>query len=179
MKQHHNPILQATISRVRQLLERFEESKAIPHAVTKGSLREGYLKDFLATFVPSGFAISSGFVTDSKGVDVSPQLDLLLFDQSCLSSISMSAFCTVVPLEASRLTIEVKSVLRQEDFQQVKNQQDTIRKMRYSWTANDRAYLVTSNCLGIPQFIAAFETHVLETLFSSGLTRSLCSRSFA
>jgi hypothetical protein len=158
MKQHHNPIFRATISRVRQLLERFEESKAISHAATKGSLREGYLKDFLATFVPTGFAISSGFITDSKGEDVSPQLDLLVFDHSCLPSVVMSAFCTVVPLEASRLAIEVKSMLKQDDFAQIKTQQETIRKMRYSWTAKHRTHLMTSNCLGMPQFIAAFET---------------------
>ena len=158
MKKHRNPILQGTASRVRQLLERFEESKAIQHDSTKGSLREAYLKDFLAGFVPPGLAISSGFITDSRGADISPQLDLLVYDKCSLPSFVMSAFSTIVPLEASRLSIEVKSNLKQEHFEQIKGQQETIRKMRFAWTAQNRKYLSTTNCLGLPQFVVGFET---------------------
>jgi hypothetical protein len=158
MKKHRNPILRGTTSRVRQLLERFEESKAVRHDGTKGSLREAYLKDFLAEFVPPGLAISSGFITDSRGADISPQLDLLIYDKCSLPSFVMAAFSTIVPLEASRLSIEVKSNLKQEHFEQIKNQQETIRRMRFAWTAHDRKYLSTTNCLGLPQFVVAFET---------------------
>jgi hypothetical protein len=158
MKKHRNPILQGTASRVRQILERFEESKAIRHDATKGSLREAYLKDFLAGFVPPGLAISSGFITDSRGADISPQLDLLIYDTCSLPSFVMSAFSTIVPVEASRLSIEVKSNLKQEHFEQIRNQQETIRKMLLTRTAQNRKYLSTMNCPGLPQFVVAFET---------------------
>ena len=158
MKKHHNPILRGTTSRVRQLLEQFEESKAIRHDATKGSLREAYLKDFLAGFVPPDLAISSGFITDSRGADISPQLDLLIYDKRSLPSFVMSAFSTIVPLEASRLSVEVKSNLKHEHFDQIKCQQETIRKLRFAWTTQDRKYLSTTNCLGLSQFVVAFET---------------------
>ena len=138
MKRHLNPILQGTTSRVRQLVEQFEESKSIRHDATKGSLRETYLKDFLAEFVPHRLAISSGFITDSKGAEITPQLDLLVFDKASLPSFVMSAFCTIVPLEASRLAIEVKSNLKHEHFKQIKAQQEAIRRMRLAWTAKGR-----------------------------------------
>lgn len=158
MKKYRNAILQGMVSRVRQLLERYEESKSIRHDTTKGSLREAYLKDFVSEIVPPGLSTSSGFVTDNKGAEISPQLDLLIYDSYSLPGFIMSEFTTIVPLEAARLSIEVKSILKQDCFEQIKKQQETIRKMRYSWTTKNRTHLYTTNCLGLPQFVAAFET---------------------
>jgi len=158
MKKHRNPILLGVISRVQQLLERYKESNSIKHRATKGSLREAYLKEFLADFVPHGLSFSSGFVTDNRGEEISPQLDLVVFDPQCLPSFVLSEFATIVPLEAVRLVIEVKSKLVQEDFKQIKAQQDSFRKMRLAKTDATRRGLRTVNCNGIPQFVVAFES---------------------
>jgi Domain of unknown function (DUF6602) len=79
MKHQRNPILRGVVSRVRQLLEQYRESEIIEHASTKGSLREAYLKQFLADFMPHPFAVTEGFVTDCRGDELSPQIDLLVF----------------------------------------------------------------------------------------------------
>lgn len=158
MKQHFNPILRTVESRIRQLVERYQESLAIPHSATKGSLREGYLKQFLAEFVPSSLQIRSGFVTDCRGLEISPQIDLLIFDPSSLPAISMDAFVTLLPIEAVRLSIEVKSTITKPDIEQVQLQQEIFRKMRYSFTTSKREYLTTVDCAGIPQFIVSFDS---------------------
>lgn len=82
MKRHVNAVLQVVESRVRQLLERYEESTAIEHKATKGSLREGYLRQFFAELVPNSVQLRSGFVTDCRGEVISPQIDLIAFDST-------------------------------------------------------------------------------------------------
>ena len=166
MKKQRNPILNGVASRIRQLLERYEESKTIQHDTTKGNLREAYLRQFLADFVPHTFAIKSGFVTDCRGDDISPQIDLLVFDKTSIPGFTLSEFITVVPLEAVRLGIEVKSHLKSSDYSQIKRQQDAIRRMRFAWATPDRKYMHTAGCPGISQIVFAFDSDCSkETLF--------------
>jgi hypothetical protein len=158
MKQHRNPILRGVVSRVRQLLEQYEESKVIQHDATKGSLREAYLKQFLADFIPYPFVLRSGFVTDCRGDTISPQIDLLVFDKTSIPGFSLNEFVTFVPLETVRLAIEVKSVLKASDIAQIERQQEAIRGMRIALTTPDRKYLKTVDCLGISQIVFAFDS---------------------
>lgn len=167
MKQHRNPILNGVTSRVRQLLERFEESECIAHAATKGSLREAYLRQFLSDLIPIPFGLRSGFVTDCRGEDISPQIDLIVFDKASIPAFALSEFVTLVPLESARLAIEVKSLLKSNDLDQVKRQQECVRRLRYSWTTIDRRYLHTVDCTGLLQHIVALDTSCSrETLLS-------------
>ncbi len=158
MKKHRNAILVGVASRIRQLLERYVESNAIPHDATKGSLREAYLRQFLADFVPHPFAIKSGFVTDCCGADISPQIDLLVFDKTSIPSFSLSEFITVVPLEAVRLGVEVKSRLDGSHYEQIKRQQDSVRRMHFVGTTLDRNLAEKVPCPGIPQIVFAFDS---------------------
>ena len=167
MKSHRNPILNGVTSRIRQLLERYEESKTIAHQATKGSLREAYLKQFLADFIPHPFAIKSGFVTDCRGDNISPQIDLLVFDITSIPSFTLSEFIVVVPLEAMRLCIEVKSLLKLSDYSQIQRQQEAIRKMRFAWATAGRELFHSKSCSGMTQIIFAFDTECSEeTLLS-------------
>lgn len=158
MKKQRNAILNGVASRIRQLLERYDESKAISHDTTKGSLREAYLRQFLADFVPHPFAIKSGFVTDSCGHDISPQIDLLVFDTKSIPGFNLSEFITVVPLETVRLVTEVKSRLDSSDYDQIKRQQDSIRRMRFVGCTLDRKFMGSRGCPGISQIVFAFES---------------------
>lgn len=154
--------MRGATSRVRQLLEKFKESNTIPHAATKGALREAYLRQFLAEFIPVPFEIKSGFVTDCRGAEVSPQIDLLVFDRTSIPAFALTDFVTIVPLEAARLAIEVKSTLRIRDLSQIKSQQESIRQMRFAWTTPRHEYLQTVDSLGITQHIVAFDTDCAE-----------------
>jgi hypothetical protein len=158
MKQQINPIVSVAISRVGILLQQYQESAAIAHAATKGSLREAYLKQFLAESIPQPLQVGSGFVTDAKGHDVSPQIDLLIFDPQNIPAYSMAAFVTVVPIEAAVLAVEVKSSIAKVDFDQIRRHQVSFRKMRPAYTAEGRKYLTTTNCLGVSTMLIAFDT---------------------
>ncbi|HEV8063166.1 MAG TPA: DUF6602 domain-containing protein [Gemmataceae bacterium] len=105
MKKQINPILSAAISRIRQFIGQYQESGSIDHRGTKGALREGYLKQFLAGFIPPAFTLKSGFVTDSQGVQISPQIDLLAFDKTSIPDFALSDFVTIVPIESVRLIL--------------------------------------------------------------------------
>lgn len=133
-KANRNPIYQGVVSRIRRLLQNFEESNAIKHAGTKGSLREAHLRQFLCDFVPLLFEIKSGFVTDSRGADISPQIDLRVFDKKSISTFALSDFATIVPLEAARLSVEVKSTSKSGHLAQITTQQKSIRRMGFTWT---------------------------------------------
>jgi hypothetical protein len=54
--------------------------------------------------------------------------------------------------------IEVKSVLQSTDFLQMSEQQASFRKMKLAMTTPDRKLLLRPSCVGVPQFIFAFET---------------------
>ena len=158
MKKHQNAILRGLKSRIRQLTEQFDETDAIRHNATKGSLREAYLKDFLANFVPQRLGVNSGFITDCRGDEISPQIDLLVFDQSQMPGFTISKFVTLVPIEASVMAIEVKSMLKSEHVDQIKAQQSSVRKMRFAATSLKRECLHTVDCIGIPTFVFALES---------------------
>ena len=162
MKEHHNPILLGVVSRIRQVLEKFDESSVIKHAGTKGSLREAYLRQFLSEFVSLPFELKSGFITDCRGAEISPQIDLLVFDRTSVPAFALSDFVSIIPLEAARLAIEVKSLLKSDDLAQIQIQQNSLRRMRFAWATAGREYLQTFNCLGISQFVVAFDTDCAE-----------------
>lgn len=158
MKSNLNTILRGVVSRIRQLREQFEESGILEHNSTKGSLREAYLRQFLADFVPHPFEITSGFITDSLGEHISPQLDLIVYDRTSIPGIAMSQFVSVLPIESVRLLIEAKSVLKASHFQQIQGQQSVMRQLRMAWTTESRRYLRTADCPGVPQFVIALDS---------------------
>jgi hypothetical protein len=158
MKTHRNAILKGVVSRLRQLREQYEESAIIEHNATKGSLREAYLKQFLADFVPYPFVLTSGFITDCRGDRITPQIDLLVFDRTSVPAFALNQFVSILPLETVRLLIEVKSLLQAKHFQQIQEQQAAIRELRFAWTTEGRKYLKMVDCAGMSHFVFAFET---------------------
>jgi hypothetical protein len=171
MKYHRNAIVKGIVSRIRQLREQYIESAIIEHSSTKGSLREAYLKQFLADFVPHPFVLTSGFVTDCRGDRITPQIDLLLLDRTSVPGFALSQFVTVVPLEAVRLSIEVRSILQSTHFQQLQAQQNAIREFRFAWTTEGRKYLKTVDCAGLPQFVFAFESECSKETLTDWFSR--------
>jgi hypothetical protein len=163
MKNHQNAILKGALSRVRQLREQYRESSVIEHNPTKGTLREGYLKQFLAEFIPSPFEVTSGFITDCYGDRISPQIDLLVFDRTSIPGLALSRFVAILPLESVRLAIEAKSILTTADFEQIRLQQQAIRQLRFAFTTEDRGYLMTEEASGVPTFIFAFDSQCSES----------------
>lgn len=158
MKTQLNPILQIVVSRVVQLLARYDESSAITHSATKGSLREGYLKQFLVDFIPPSLSVKSGFVSDSVGQEISPQIDLIVFDPTFIPAVALNDYVAILPIECVRLVVEVKSALKKHDIQQIVEQQTSLRKLRHSFTTSQRKYLCSVDSAGASQFVVAFDS---------------------
>lgn len=52
----------------------------LPHPTSQGDLREDAWISFLKSFLPSRYAVSKGFVFDSRG-EISDQIDVIIYDR--------------------------------------------------------------------------------------------------
>jgi hypothetical protein len=158
MKMKSNVILRSMQARIQQLKSHFMESESIQHSSTKGSLREAYLKQFISHTVPIRYKVNTGFITDSASSEISPQIDLVVYDTQDLPALTMSDFVTIVPIESAQCVIEVKSTLQAAHFDQLAEQQSAFRRMRFATTTSRRELLDTVDCLAIPSIGFAYET---------------------
>jgi hypothetical protein len=88
-----------------------EQARAIgvfDHPTAKGDGREDLLRRFLTERVGTTFGVSKAEIVDSEG-NTSGELDVVIFDQSVASSLSVLGERRVVRAEAVAVTIEVKS----------------------------------------------------------------------
>lgn len=157
-KKHSNPILSAATARIEQLRARYKESASINHSSTKGSLREAYLRQFLSEFIPSQFKVTSGFICDCGHADISPQIDLIVFDDSSLPKFALSEFVSIVPVEAARVIIEVKSTLAADTFEQMQRVADSTKAMTIAWIGQLRELASAAPSNLVPQAVFAFDS---------------------
>jgi hypothetical protein len=85
--------------------------KSIFHAGEKGRSLEGEVMSFLRTFLPTEYALSTGFVVyhSAGGIRLSPQLDIVIYDPLRTGPIARLSTCDVFPLEAVYGYVEVKA----------------------------------------------------------------------
>lgn len=95
-------LLQIIKSRVEVL------NSIIGHALTKGEENEKVVYDFITSFLPKKYAISSGQLIDSHG-SLSRQCDLIIFDKENHSDILLNERMKVIPLDICYATMEVKT----------------------------------------------------------------------
>jgi len=158
MKTHENAILLGLRARIQQLKSQLKESNAIDHDGTRGELREAYLKQFFHDFISMPFEITSGFMTDSSGSEISPQIDLIIYDRSSILGFPLNDLVMILPVESVRVIMEIKSTVRGNTLKQARTQQDAIRQMRLVLTEKNRKYLTAANCRGIPQIIVGYKS---------------------
>jgi hypothetical protein len=88
------------------------------HNATAGFLREKYIVKFLEDMTPWGISLTSGVLFDAGDL-VSPQLDLIVVNNSILPAIALHEQLSMVPIEAALLTAEIKSTLNSEGLNQL------------------------------------------------------------
>lgn len=155
--QAHTPYASALVSSAKQLREKYNEAGVITHAVTKGALREAYLRGFIRGLMPGGCHTTSGFITDSKG-QLTPQLDIIGFDDT-LPSISLDTDIKMVPIEATKFWIEVKSNLKTKHLENIKQRLSSVENMTWSMLLGAKPADFRPQFL--PRgFIVAFESEV-------------------
>ncbi len=86
----------------------------IVHAGEKGRALESAVSEFLRSFLPDEYGISTGFiVSESNGtITTSPQLDIIIYDAVRGGPIARLESCDVFPLESVVAYLEVKTALR-------------------------------------------------------------------
>lgn len=105
----------------RKLQADFDISRGIEHRGSKGTAREGAIKDFLSDFVPRVAAVTGNAELISTDGQVSGQCDLLVVDASTPPLWSSDSVQTV-PIESCHAWIEVKSDL-------------TVKELTTAWDA--------------------------------------------
>lgn len=154
-----NRINGAIKAKLKGLVAQLDETKSIEHSLSKGSLREKYLKDFLRKVLPSNFIISGGFICDSAN-EISKQIDLILCDTTKLPQILLSEEVSLVPVECTIGTIEVKSILNEAVLEQIQKQIESIGSQRIAnWKKKKGKF-------GVRHYIFAYESNVSEKKIS-------------
>ena len=120
-----NKVRDIFVARIEQLMSQYEESRTIKHGPTVGAMREAYLKNFLREVLPTKYSPVSGFIADMRD-NITPQLDLIFADMSELPTVSLVNDTVIVPAEIVLMTAEVKSTIKSEDIDQVKEQRKAI-----------------------------------------------------
>lgn len=83
----------------------------IAHPGEFGAYREGLVKEFLQLFVPERLQVGSGFAINASE-QVSPQLDIILYDPAVTPKFENSSHQRFFPIESICGVGEVKSILR-------------------------------------------------------------------
>lgn len=159
-----NPIQKIVSSRLSSLIGQYESVEAIPHMLTRGQLREGFLIDFFKEVIPQRLSINSGIICDASG-NTTNQLDLIVTDESFLPSMGFEGRIAVVPVESSLMTAEIKTTLTTAALDQVRTQNDSISGLRFTNRIVDGGLAVKDMAVTIPNLILAFKSNVnRETL---------------
>jgi hypothetical protein len=149
--------------------------KAISHAGEKGRSLEAEVTTLLRSFLPGEYGLTTGFVVyhTAKGLHLSSQLDIIIYDPIRSGPIARLATCDVLPLEAVYGYIEVKAVLKSSPDDTQRFADNSIEKClernkelrnmtdRRFWTpiVNDpvSAGLIRKEWVSIRSYIFAFE----------------------
>ena len=96
------------------LIARLEATRqTISHAGEKGRALESEISALIRSFLPAEYGISTGFIVyhADNGVNLSSQLDLIIYDALRSGPIARLGSCEVFPLEAVYAYVEVKASL--------------------------------------------------------------------
>lgn len=97
------------------LIARLEAIRqTISHAGEKGRALESEVAALISSFLPREYGISTGFIAyrAKNVIELSPQLDVIIYDALRSGPIARLGSCDVFPLEATYAYIEVKASLR-------------------------------------------------------------------
>jgi Domain of unknown function (DUF6602) len=107
MNQHSHSIF---VSRVVAALGAARAVSTLSHQGVKGAVREVLLRELFRPLLPRDMGVGTGQIATSSG-DLSPQLDVIIYDRRILPPVLFEAVLGVFPIEAVLATIEVKTML--------------------------------------------------------------------
>lgn len=96
-------IIESSIAQANALLH-------LKHNLTKGQLREIFVRNFIKHFLPGYLDVGTGIIINNQGHE-SKQNDLIIYDNRMLPPFLFSVESNLFPVESVVATIEVKSFL--------------------------------------------------------------------
>jgi hypothetical protein len=88
----------------------------VSHAPTVGTFYERLLASNLTEVLPSKWKVGTGFVFDNQSTAISPQIDILIYDDTELAPFFRSGDLVIIQPQLARAVIEVKKKLRLKDI---------------------------------------------------------------
>lgn len=114
----------------KQMLADFEGVHTqIKHAGKRGSERELGLMQFLQSYLPARYALSSGEIVDVEG-NTSHECDLVIYDPQKCPLLLASKDYRVFPAEPVFAIVEVKSVLTTTELEDAMRKIAAVKKLR-------------------------------------------------
>jgi hypothetical protein len=121
-------IYTSALSRIEKIIhEKYELSATIRHRGERGRQRENGLLLFLRENLPVAYGVATGEIFSFKGSLVSPQCDIIIYDQQRMPILGRSEAIQQVPLEAVYGVIECRSILNKAAL---KDAHDKFAKIR-------------------------------------------------
>jgi len=121
-----NRELSATVNRLDKLIGK-------NHWLSVGTYKEALLKNMLKRVIPKKYSVNSGFImgADQNGEIIrSAQTDILIWDSHNYSPLFCADDFVIIPPEACKIMIEVKSSLRGNEIKNTIKKFDKINKFK-------------------------------------------------
>lgn len=123
-------IYTSALSRIEKIIhEKYELSATIRHRGERGRQRENGLLVFLRENLPTAYGVATGEIFPFKGPLVSPQCDIIIYDQHRMPILGRSEAIQQIPLEAVYGVIECKSILDKAAFTDASKKFSIIRTL--------------------------------------------------
>lgn len=112
-----------------ELQNRYEVSSSIKHKGERGRSRETTIAEFLRENLPTAYGVGTGELFSFSGEDVSPQCDIIVYDNLRTPIFGRTSSVQQIPIEGSFAVIEVKSILDTAALRDAEKKFAAIRKL--------------------------------------------------
>jgi hypothetical protein len=127
----------------------------------RGAFCERLLKEFFREVIPRDFSILSGIVCDCHGGS-SPQLDMIVVDDSQLPPLALYEDSAFVPVEAALMVAEIKMRFTSAALDQVSRQAAALASLRPSHRAEEGGIALAGGGTPVYSFVLALASDVPE-----------------
>ena len=162
-----NAIREIVCTRIKNLINSSEALDSLPHATTRGELREDLLVEFLGELIPSHLHIKKGLICNSEGKTTS-QTDFIIYDPEILPNITLSGHIGVVPIESVYLQAEIKSTIDTKTLTQVSKQVEALHQLNIA----HRSSMSTVNNIIVSTIVIGYSSNVAEETLKEWLSKS-------
>lgn len=141
-------------SELKSTMRRLDNLIGRNHWLSVGNYKEEILRKLLRKLLPKKFEVSTGFIlalNENAEPLISKQMDIIIWNSNDYSAIFRDDDFVIVPPEACKAVIEVKSVLRTKSFNDALSASENLHKFLYT------PYI--SN-LNIKKYIFAFDAEM-------------------